>query len=94
MTITDNRASIRIKVRSVAYHRNGVSGEGFHVVLFHYKKRDMVATVFDSLGQVAVLDLGMAAGGEIRAGINSWRGDEFEKSLREAIRKHQEMGHA
>ncbi len=78
------------KLVSVAYHRNGVAGTGFHVVLFRWKDgttvRDMVATVFPEAGSVAVLDVNETANGNIAfAEGNSWRGDHFEPWLRSAI---------
>lgn len=76
-------------VQSVAYHRNGVAGEGFHVVTFTMRDgregRPMVATVFATPGQVAVLDVGKLADGDVAFGSNSWRGDNFEPGLRQAI---------
>lgn len=76
----------------VAYHRNGVSGEGFHVVTFDYKdrprakRRRMMAIVFGyDRCCVAVVDLDMAANDQIAFGENSWRGDDFEGWLRKQI---------
>lgn len=53
---------MKITVKQIAYHRNGVMGEGFHIVLFSWrdddkKLRNMMATVFDSAGRIAVLDV-------------------------------------
>ena len=78
----------------VAYHRNGVSGIGFHVVTFTWKDTDvsppvtrrMVATVFPKENTIAVLDIDQTAAGNIAfAKGNSWRGDHFEAELREEI---------
>lgn len=70
-----------IKIREIAYHRNGVAGEGFHVVLFDWPEpgarkpaRHMVATVFplheedgeaDWNGRISVFDVDQLAAGNI-----------------------------
>jgi hypothetical protein len=76
----------------ISYHRNGVLGQGFHIVLFGWRDpeakrmRAMMATVFDAPGACAVLDVAETAAGNIAfAQGNSWRGDDFEPALREAI---------
>ena len=48
---------------------------------------DEVAIVFDEPGQCAVLDVGKLAAGDVRFGENSWRGDVYERALREVIRR-------
>jgi len=77
---------------AISYHRNGICGNGFHVVRFGWYDADekahrtMVATVFAEPGNCAVLDLDETARGNIAfAKGNSWRGDEFEPTLRELI---------
>jgi hypothetical protein len=61
----------------VAYHRNGVSGNGFHLVSFTHDSKAMGAVVFEEPGDVAVFRL---------FGIDDkYRGDLFESALREAI---------
>ena len=83
----------RIKARKTAYHRNGVSGEGFHVVTFDWKddarvKRHMVGVQFEDGGACAVLDIDELVKDNIGfAEGNSWRGDHFEKELREVVSK-------
>jgi hypothetical protein len=94
---------MRIQVKEIAYHRNGVAGEGFHVVRFSFteggmphpnlvgaviggKFHNMVGIVFDGGGRVAVLDADLTAAGNIAFAMgNSWRGDQFEDDLRDAI---------
>ena len=87
----------------VAYHRNGVAGIGFHVVLFTWKdtdaqptkNRQMIASVFHEAGAVVVLDVQETAEGNITfANGNSWRGDHFEAALRQAIAEHEEAENA
>lgn len=86
----------RIKVRSIALHRNGVCGEPFHAILFDEDKGvhpddqgRKVAIVFDEPDYCAVLDVQMLAAGDIAFGSNSWRGDEYERHLRKAIKQYQ-----
>jgi len=79
-----------IKVQEVAYHRNGICGEGFHAVRFRWDTGDgvenFVGTVFDGSGQCAVLSLDRIAQTGVTFGFNSWRGDDFEPELRRAIK--------
>jgi len=80
-----------MKIQKVAYHRNGISGVPFHVVLFENlemggRLRHFVATVFPEPGAVSVLDIDETKSGNIEfANGNSWRGDYFETKLRHAI---------
>jgi hypothetical protein len=69
-------------------HRNGVAGAPFEVVLFHERgsRRRKVAILFEEPGQCAVLDVAQLAAGDIAFGSNSWRGDEYEPSLRQLLR--------
>lgn len=82
-------AEIKIKVEQIEYHRNGISGEPFYVVLF----RDLtegdnsqvkVATVFEASKHVAVLGLDGLNEGNIGMG-NKWRGDNYEPLFRKVI---------
>lgn len=83
----------KCEIEKISYHRNGLGGLGFNVVLFKFKDeqtstvRNMVATVFEEEGACAVLDRDMAAESNIESG-NSWNGDDFEPGLRIAIDKH------
>ena len=79
------------EIAEVAFHRNGIAGEGFHVVRFtgspDGKPEAFLAILFDGAGRCAVIgldrieDMGVAF-----ARGNSWRGDHFEGLLREAIK--------
>lgn len=74
----------------IAWHRNGISGIGFHVVRFAFTEDgdthpDMLALVFPEPGAIAVLDQTALAQGVIAFGVNSWRGDRFEPAVRRAI---------
>ena len=79
------------KIVAVDYHRNGSSGNGFHVVLFTEGRgtdRDTkIATVFPEPGNIAILSITMMAQGKIGDGQNRWRAEDYEKEMREAIRQ-------
>lgn len=88
---------MKLTIRQTAYHRNGVSGEGFHVVTFSWDNPEtghthhMVGTVFDEQGQCAVFDIDELTKDNIAfAKGNSWRGDNFEPELRVAIERFRE----
>ena len=83
--ILKNFRPLGIKIQTVSSHRNGVSGEGFHLVAFTFTETDqgggettsLLATVFDADKHVAVID---------PTDLESkWRGDQFENELRDAI---------
>ena len=83
---------MKLKIKELSYHRNGICGEGFHAVLFDWKDkgtlRHMVGTVFDGAGQCAIYEVAELAKGNIAFACgNSWRGDNFEGELRAAIKK-------
>lgn len=84
---------MKITLEQIARHRNGVSGAPFHITLFRDEaERLMLGIVFDEPTYVAVLDLQEAAAGNIAFGSNSWRGDRYESSLREAVKSPVEDG--
>lgn len=75
----------------IAYHRNGVGGNGFHVMKFkeqNGKQADnMIAVVFEEHGSCAVFNFEALALGNIAFGSNSFRGDVYEPKLHEAIKE-------
>lgn len=86
-----------ILTKKVDYHPyNGVSGEGFYIVLFEWKEtqsinRQMVGILFGESGQCAILDTKETDNGNIEfARGNSWRGDRFESQLRQAVKAWRE----
>jgi hypothetical protein len=93
---------MELELISIAYHRNGVAGVGFHVVTFVDNTHDgtrtnMVGIVFDGSGRCAVFDRDLLGQGEIAFGENSWRGDVYERELRgfiHAWENRPERGHA
>jgi hypothetical protein len=78
------------KVLDVAFHRNGIMGDGFFVVLFMQGKLKMVGVVFPEIGQcaVAVLNVDMLVSDNIRFTENSWRGDQYQGELLDAIKEY------
>ena len=81
--------TIAINIIDWAYHRNGISGAPFHVVLFDDTSDEntrKVGILFDAPYHCAVLDVPKLASGSIAFGVNSYRGDYFEASLRKALK--------
>jgi len=76
----------RLRIESIAYHRNGVASVGFHVVYFREGRDRFVATVFPGYGEVAVLALASVAQ---RDAEDRYRGDFFEYELRLAVEKYE-----
>lgn len=84
------------RVLCLDYHRNGISGEGFHAITFEAGAESdnpgerMIASVFPGEGCVSVFSVSKLAGEAANScafGLNSWRGDRFEPELRAAIAK-------
>ena len=78
---------MKLKIIGTAHHRNGIDGAPFSVVLFKVLRETgiKVGIIFDSPGHCAVLDVPLLAAGDIVFGRNSWRGDQYESSLRLAL---------
>lgn len=79
----------------VSYHRNGVQGTPFNVVLFtdSHTGEKMVGIIpaFDKNPNNAfVLSVDKMVQDNIRFAENSWRGDNYADELKEAIKKHDE----
>jgi hypothetical protein len=88
------------EVHDVAYHRNGVCGEGFYIVYFTNEQGlRMIGVCFPNdkgdfavpekfyNPRTAVFDVDLLADGNIKFGENSWRGDRYDDELRTAILK-------
>jgi len=73
----------------IAYHRNGIGGAPFRVILFEDDSGRKVGIVFEEAYHCAVFDVAKLASGDIAFASNSWRGDQFEPVLRRAIRESQ-----
>ncbi len=79
---------MKLKIIDIAHHRNGVSSAPFDVVLFKDRGRQgsrKVAILFEEEGHCAVLDVAKLAAGDIAFRSNSWRGDDYEPDLMDAI---------
>jgi hypothetical protein len=79
----------RINVIDWAHHRNGMCGAPFHVILFDDVADEdtrKVGILFEEPYYCAVLDVAKLAAGNIAFGVNSYRGDRFETSLRHAVK--------
>jgi hypothetical protein len=87
---------MKIMPISVAYHRNGVSGEPFHCVIFDKTDNEgtnrMLAVRFaDDVSEgfqnprIAVFDLSLLSESNIEFGSNSYRGDYFVDAIDKII---------
>ena len=77
---------MKVDILQYAYHRNGIGGAPFDVVLFRaLEGTNMLAIVFEEPNHVAVLDVDKLVRGDIAFLSNSWRGDMFEPYLRRGI---------
>jgi hypothetical protein len=86
---------MKLNITDIAYHRNGIGGAPFYVVLFEdigAESSRKVGIVFTQALNCAVLDVAKLAAGDIAFGSNSWRGDQYEACLREAVRKNNASG--
>lgn len=82
---------MKLKIIDAQYHRNGICGAPFEVVLFEEKGRGgsrKVAVLFEQPYHCAVLDVAKLAAGDIAFDSNSWRGDVYEPHLRQAVKTH------
>jgi hypothetical protein len=82
---------MKLTIIDSAYHRNGVTGTPFHVVLFEDHGPDgsrKLAILFGEPDCCAVLDVAKLAAGDIAFGSNSWRGDTYAPHLRSAMKAH------
>jgi len=79
----------KIKITDIAYHRNGVCGAPFHVVLFEDIEGIQVAVVFDEPHHCAVLNVPKLTQGDIKFASNSYRGDLYEPLLRISINAYE-----
>jgi len=78
------------KVMEVAYHRNGIVGDGFYVITFMQKRNRMVGILFPEIGQCAcsILDIDLLNKNVVTFGKNSWRGDRYYDELLEVVEEY------
>jgi hypothetical protein len=84
---------MKLKIIDIAFHRNGICGEPFEIVLFEDRGPEgsrKLAILFDEPHYCAVLDVAKLAAGDIEFGSNSWHGDNYEPHLRQAIHANNE----
>lgn len=83
------RTKMVARIHEIAFHRNGISGNGFYAVRFKATEGyEMIATIFEEQGNISVLRADMLFGKEATVefgGGNSWRGDQYEGELRAAL---------
>jgi hypothetical protein len=82
---------MKLTIIDIAHHRNGISGAPFDTVLFDDTGPEgsrKVGILFDEQHHCAVLDVAKLAAGDIAFGSNSWRGDHYEPTLRNAVKAH------
>jgi hypothetical protein len=80
------------KVKELCYHRNGVSGLGFHVGIIKDGNQEMLVIRFpkesdNGAGGVlcAAFDLALLDKRNIKFGDNSWRGDVYAEVIDKEI---------
>jgi hypothetical protein len=76
---------MNLDILDISYHRNGIDGIPFHAALFHDGNSLKIGVVFETALHCAVLDLELLLEKDIAFGSNSWRGDQYEPLLRDAI---------
>ena len=82
---------LNLTIHKVAHHRNGVHGNGFHVVSFtHPSGMPMVGIVFDEPASCAVLNVDLLAHGVVEFPDNAWRCEDFAPQLRTAVEKYEQ----
>jgi hypothetical protein len=84
---------MQLKIITIDRHRNGICGAPFDIVLFEDTGQGgsrKVAILFEPEYHCAVLDMAKLAAGDIAFGSNSWRGDQYEPTLRKAVKAHHE----
>ena len=83
------RESARRRAAGNLPRRRGIGGAPFHVVLFDDTEDEntrKIGILFEKPHHCAVLDVTKLARGSIAFGVNSYRGDRFEESLRHALK--------
>lgn len=81
-----------LQILDADYHRNGVSGVGFHVALVDDPNDGDVKLVvmFPTEGHTAVLSLDKLVAEDIKFGSNSYRGDLYEEALHKELIEDEE----
>jgi hypothetical protein len=89
---------VKHQLKEIAYHRNGICGEGFHVAIVESEiepgdVRKMLCVTFGAHEEgtaggyrTAVFDLALLAQDNIKFGQNSWRGDHWHPFMCETVK--------
>jgi hypothetical protein len=86
-----NTTNSKLTPTAIDYHRNGIGGAPFHVLLFRDGQSLKLGIVFEQPSYCAILDVEKLVKGDIAFWSNSWQGDQFEPALRRAIRKYEQI---
>ena len=81
------------KIKQIDRHRNGVHGAPFYAVLFEQKEERglMLGIVFDEPAHCAVVAVDpLSTDVGVTFSQNSWRGDNYEPELRQAILEYED----
>lgn len=79
---------MKLLIDHIAFHRNGICGAPLHAILFRDRDEGrMLGIVFEQAYHVAVFNLDTLALSNIAFGVNFWRGDQYEPSLRRVIQE-------
>ena len=78
------------KVIASDYHRNGISGTGFNVVLFIDRESGekfigIISDADPNPHNAIVLSVERLVKDDVEFGSNSWRGDQYARELKRAI---------
>ena len=76
-----------MKIMKADSHRNGVGGEPFNVAIVEEDGRKMLVVMFGEQYFTAAFDLDLLKEDVIEFGDNSWRGDHYDRELREPLAK-------
>lgn len=80
--------NLNLQITDMEHHRNGVGGMPFMVAIVDDASEGdtKLVIMFKEPGHTAVLSLDLLLQNEdIRFGSNSWRGDHYERALRDKL---------
>jgi hypothetical protein len=91
-------SQLRITIKELSWHRNGVGGKGFYAIHFidhdqtgsvnkdgEFRDAEFFGIVFERESYCACIQLNQPGDFTVQFGINSWRGDTYKPYLRKAI---------
>jgi hypothetical protein len=82
-----------LKFKDVQYHRNGISGDGFHCAVAYDPEAegDMLITYFDIENHCCCSAFKLSMLPNIRFAENSWRGDCYADRMEKAIEEYRKQ---